>query len=70
LGELTFHWVDTSPGAAGAFPNLELRTEFFKTVSKPASVFLEAQGGLTVGYDHCRVSLMNAAAAFQGGIYL
>ncbi len=51
LGELTFHWVDKSPGAPDAFPNLELRTEFFKTVSKPASVFLFAQGGSTIGYD-------------------
>jgi NTE family protein len=52
LGDLTFHWVDTSPGAPTAFPNLELRTEFFKTVSQPASVFLIAQGGSTIGYDN------------------
>jgi NTE family protein len=51
LSELTFHWVDTSPGASAAFPNLELKTEFFKTVSPPASVFLMAQGGSTIGYD-------------------
>jgi len=51
LGQLTFHWVDTSPGAAEAFPNLELRTEFFKTVSRPGSVFLIAQGGSTLGHE-------------------
>jgi NTE family protein len=51
LGQLTFHWVDTSPGAAEAFPSLELRTEFFKTVSRPGSVFLVAQGGSTLGYE-------------------
>jgi NTE family protein len=51
LGELTFQWVDTSPGAPAAFPTLDLRTEFFKTVSKPASAFLMAQGGSTIGYD-------------------
>lgn len=51
LGELTFHWVDTSPGAPTAFPSLELKTEVFKTVSRPASVFLLAQGGSTLGYD-------------------
>jgi len=50
-GDLNFHWVDTSPGAATSFPNLEARTEFFKAVSRPASVFLEAQGGSTIGYD-------------------
>ena len=51
LGQLTFHWVDTSPGAPAAFPTLDLRTEFFKTISPPASVFLFAQGGSTLGYD-------------------
>ena len=51
LGDLTFHWLDTSPGAPSAFPTLELRTEFFKTISQPASVFLFAQGGSTLGYN-------------------
>jgi NTE family protein len=51
FGELNFHWVDTSPGAPAAFPTLEARTEYFKTVSTPASVFLIAQGGSTIGYD-------------------
>jgi NTE family protein len=51
LGELNFHWLDTSPGAPSAFPTLELKTEFFKTVSEPGSVFLWAQGGSTIGYD-------------------
>jgi NTE family protein len=50
-GELNFHWVDTSPGAPTAFPTLDLKTKFFKTISPPASVFLFAQGGSTVGYD-------------------
>ena len=43
--------MDTSPGAPSAFPTLDLRSEFFKTVSSPASVFLDAQGGSTLGYD-------------------
>ena len=51
LGELTFHWMDTSPGAPAAFPSLEARTEVFKTVSPRGSVFLLAQGGSTLGYD-------------------
>ena len=50
LGELNFHWVDTSPGAPAAFPSLELKADFFKPVSHPASVFLLAQGGSTLGY--------------------
>jgi len=52
LADFNFHWVDTSPQAASAFPALDLRTEFFKPVSRPGSVFLTAQGGSTVGYDH------------------
>ena len=51
LGQLTFHWVDTSPGATEAFPSLELTTELFKAVSRPDSVFLVARGGSTLGYE-------------------
>jgi NTE family protein len=51
LTELNFHWVDTSPGAPAAFPTLELKTEVFKPISEPASVFLYAQGGSTLGYN-------------------
>jgi len=52
LGELNFRWVDTSPQAPAAFPTLSLRTEFFQPVSNPASVFVIAQGGSTIGYNH------------------
>jgi len=48
---LTFQWIDTSPGAPEAFPSLELRTEYFKAISRPSSVFLVAQGGSTLGYE-------------------
>ena len=67
LGELTFHWVDTSPGAPAAFPNLEARTEFFKTVSPPASVFLVAQGGSTIGYD--RTGIPQYFLGGTGGLF-
>jgi len=49
LGELNFQWVDTSPGAPAALPSLELKAEYFKPVFHPASVFLVAQGGSTLG---------------------
>jgi len=51
-GELTFHWVDTSPGATEAFPRLELTTQLFKAVSRPSSIFLIARAGSTLGYEH------------------
>ena len=55
LEQMTFHWVDTSPGAPEAFPSLELRAEAFKAISRPSSVFLVAQGGSTLGYEHTGV---------------
>jgi NTE family protein len=51
LSELTFHWVNISPGAPTAFPTLDARIEFFKTVSRPASLFVVAEGGSTIGYE-------------------
>jgi len=51
LGQTTFHWIDTSPGSAEAFPSLELTAELFKTVSRPGSLFLVARGGSTLGYE-------------------
>ena len=51
LEQVTFHWVDTSPGSAEAFPSLELTTELFKAVSRPSSVFLVGRGGSTLGYE-------------------
>jgi NTE family protein len=51
LGQLTFHWLDTSPGATEGFPSLELTAEFFKAVSRPSSVFLVAHGGSTLGFE-------------------
>jgi NTE family protein len=51
FGELDFHWVDTSPGAFGGFPDVEAKIDFFKAISSPDSVFLVAEGGSTVGYE-------------------
>jgi NTE family protein len=51
FNELTFHWVDKSPGAPASFPTVDMRTEVFKAISSPGSVFLVAQGGSTIGYD-------------------
>ena len=49
--ELTFHWVDTSPGAPAAFPTLDLKTEYFKRISHPSSAFIVTKGGSTLGYE-------------------
>jgi NTE family protein len=68
LGELTFQWVNTSPGAPAAFPDLEAKTEFFKTVSPPASVFLVAQGGSTIGYDQTGIPQYLLGGTGSGGL--
>ncbi len=51
FSELTFNWVNKSPGAPYGFPRVELRTELFKPVARAASVFVTAQGGSTIGYN-------------------
>jgi NTE family protein len=54
-GRLNFRWVDTSPGATSAFPGVRSTAIFFKPVSKPASIFLQASGGSTFGYRNTAV---------------
>ena len=51
LGEASFRWLDRSPGATEAFPNLEMHTEIFKPVSATGSLFLVARGGTTMGFE-------------------
>jgi NTE family protein len=43
-------WTDATPGATSGFPLAEIQTNLFKRVTKPASVFLAAQGGTTFTY--------------------
>jgi NTE family protein len=47
--ETTFRWFDTSPGAPEGFPAMEGQVQFFQPISRPASLFLTAQGGTTFG---------------------
>ena len=51
FGQMDFHWMDKSPGAPSAFPNLEMKAEFFNAISGRVSVFLLATGGTTMGYE-------------------
>ena len=51
FGQMNFHWKDKSPGAPSAFPNLDMKAEFFKQTSDPGSIFLLATGGTTMGYE-------------------
>ncbi len=55
LSNLNFDWVDTSPGATNAFPRISAAAGYFKPISRPASVYITAQGGTTVGYRNTGV---------------
>jgi NTE family protein len=47
--ETTFRWYDTSPGAPQGFPTMEGQVQFFQPITRPASIFVTAQGGTTFG---------------------
>jgi len=47
--ETTFRWYDTSPGAPEGFPTMEGQIQYFQPITRPASIFLTAQGGTTFG---------------------
>ena len=45
----SFQWVDANPGAASAYPVAETQIQLFRQVTKPASLFLCANGGTIFG---------------------
>jgi NTE family protein len=47
--ESTFQWFDTNPGATGSFPLLQTQGMYFKSITNPASIFIEASGGTAFG---------------------
>ncbi len=47
--ESTFQWFDTNPGATGSFPLLEAKGMYFQPITRPASLFVQAEGGTTFG---------------------
>lgn len=49
IAQTTFRWFDTSPGAPESFPTMEAQIQYFKPITRPASLFFAAQGGTTFG---------------------
>src|SRR3989449_1999699 len=47
--ESNFRWFDQSPGANGAFPSMDLKLGYFQPITKPASLFVDSEGGTTFG---------------------
>jgi len=49
--ETTFRWFESSPGATARFPTMQLNVRFFQPITRPASLFVAAEGGSTFGYQ-------------------
>jgi NTE family protein len=49
--ETTFRWFESSPGATGRFPTMQLNVRYFQPITQPASLFVTAEGGSTFGYQ-------------------
>lgn len=49
--ETTFRWFESSPGATGRFPAMQLNIRYFQPITRPASFFVTAEGGSTFGYQ-------------------
>ncbi len=49
--ETTFRWFDSSPGATGGFPSMQLNARYFQPILQPGSLFVTAEGGSTFGYQ-------------------
>jgi NTE family protein len=47
--ESTFRWFDQSPGATNGFPSMDLKLGYFQPITQPASLFVEGEGGSTLG---------------------
>ena len=45
--ESTFQWLDTNPGVTG--PLLQVQGMYFKPITRPASLFVQAEGGTAFG---------------------
>ena len=53
--ETNFRWLDQSPGANGAFPSMDMKLGYFQPIARPASFFLESEGGTTFGNSNTGV---------------
>lgn len=49
--ETTFRWFESSPGASQQFPAMQLNLRYFQPITRPASLFVTAEGGSTFGYQ-------------------
>jgi NTE family protein len=53
--ETTFRWFESSPGANGPFPTMQLNLRYFQPVTQAASLFITSEGGSTFGYQSAGV---------------
>ena len=45
--ETNFRWFDQSPAANNGFPSMDLKLGYFQPITRPASLFVEGEGGST-----------------------
>lgn len=50
--ESTVRWFESSPQAAQQFPTMQLNLRYFQPITRPASLFVAAEGGTTFGYQN------------------
>jgi NTE family protein len=67
--EAKFRWVDTSPGAREAFPALETSFGYYQPIAKPASLFVIAEGGSTLGARHTGIPQFFLGGPLRLGAY-
>jgi NTE family protein len=53
--ETTFQWFDTNPGATDSFALQRAQFMYFKPVTRPASIFVQGEGGTTFDSTHVGV---------------
>ena len=53
--ETTFQWFDANPGATAAFPLMRAQVMYFKPITRPASLFVQSEGGTTFSSAHVGV---------------
>src|SRR6059058_2710890 len=49
IAETNFRWFDQSPAAINGFPSMDLKLGYFQPITRPASIFMEGEGGSTFG---------------------
>jgi NTE family protein len=67
--ESNFRWFDDSPGAKGGFPSMDLKLGYFQPITRPASLFVESEGGTTFGWTNTGIPQFFLGGPVRLGAY-